>query len=145
MILEEKIRIRLIALDPIFHITAKLCLLELKFTLYSCRIVMGSEKAEVEKHTELLCLDDDLDILYSLLKKTEKILTKEKVKKLIRYTINLDTGLRKSIAQERSRIMRTISNRKQDGNEEHVHSYRSQSDRELPLPAGIVLEEFKRK
>ena len=63
---------------------------------------MGSEKLEVESHTYLLCLDDDLDLLYSLLKKAEKILTKEKAKYLSKLTVNLDSGIRKSIALKRS-------------------------------------------
>ena len=65
---------------------------------------MGSEKTEVESHKKLLCLDDDLDLLYSFLYQTKKILTKGKAKELIKYTINLDTNLRKSIALGRSRL-----------------------------------------
>ena len=65
---------------------------------------MGSEKLEVESHTYLLSLDDDLDLLYSMLKKAEKILTKEKAKYLSKLTVNLDSGIRKSIALQRSSL-----------------------------------------
>ena len=68
------------------------------------RVVMGSEKEEVESHKNLLCLDDDLDLLHSLLVRS-KFLTKAKAKKLSGLTVNLDTGLRKSIAQRRSRLI----------------------------------------
>ena len=66
---------------------------------------MGSEKEHVESHTELLCLDGDLDLLYSLLK--ESSLTKEKAKEFIKYTINLDKNIRKSIAQGRSHLLQS--------------------------------------
>ena len=66
--------------------------------------MLGSEKLEVESYTYLLCLDDDLDLLYSLLKKAEKILTKEKAKYLSKLTVNLDCGIRKSMALKRSSL-----------------------------------------
>ena len=66
---------------------------------------MGSEKEYVESHTELLCLDGDLDVLYSLLK--ESSLTKGKAKEFIKYTINLDKNIRKLIAQGRSRLLQS--------------------------------------
>ena len=65
---------------------------------------MGSEKLEVESHTYLLSLDDDLDLLHSMLKKAEKILTKEKAKYFSKLTVNLDRGIRKSIALQRSSL-----------------------------------------
>ena len=66
---------------------------------------METEKAVVESHKKLLCLDDDLDLLYSLLNETKHILTKGKAKEINKYTINLDTNLRKSIALSRSRLI----------------------------------------
>ena len=63
---------------------------------------MGSEKELVESYTKLLCLDGDLDLLYGLLQRTQTLLTKAKAKELIKYTTNLDTNLRKSIALQRS-------------------------------------------
>jgi len=66
------------------------------------RVVLNSEKDQVESYTNLLCLDNDLDLLYSLLKETKDFLTKEKALELMKYTVNLDTNLRKSIALQRS-------------------------------------------
>ena len=43
-----------------------------------------------------------MDLLYSLLDKTKEFLTKGKAKELVKYTVNLDTNLRKSIALQRS-------------------------------------------
>ena len=65
---------------------------------------MGSEKELVESYTKLLCLDGDLDLLYGLLERTQTLLTKAKAKELIKYTTNLDTNLRKSIALQRSSL-----------------------------------------
>ena len=67
--------------------------------------MIGSEIEYVESHTELLCLDGDLDLLYSLLK--ESSLTKKKAKEFIKYTINLDKNTRKLIAQGRSRLLQS--------------------------------------
>ena len=58
----------------------------------------------MESYTKLLCLDGDLDLLYGLLQRTQTLLTKAKAKELIKYTTNLDTNLRKSIALQRSRL-----------------------------------------
>ena len=69
------------------------------------RVVMGSEKENVESYENLLCLDDDLDLLHSFLVKTKSIFTKQKAKKLSGLTINLDPGLRNLIAQQRSRLI----------------------------------------
>ena len=68
------------------------------------RVVMGSEKEKVESYKNLLCLDDDLDLLHSLLVRSE-FLTKAKAKKLSGLTVNFDTGLRKAISQQRSRLI----------------------------------------
>ena len=65
---------------------------------------MGSEKAQVESHKNLLCLDGDLDLLYSLLKEIDTGLTKSKTMELMKYTMNLDTNLRKSIGHIRSSL-----------------------------------------
>ena len=86
---------------------------------------MGSEKLEVESHTYLLCLDDDLDLLYSLLKKAEKILTKEKAKYLSKLTVNLDSGIRKSIALKRSSLFHI--KRKSSTPKEPTRDYPSQT------------------
>ena len=62
------------------------------------------EKGQVESHQRFLCLDGDSDILYSLLKKSEKFMTKGKAKELLKYTINLDCNLRQSIPAKSATI-----------------------------------------
>ena len=79
--------------------------------------MLGSEKAEVESHKQLLCLDGDMDVLYNLLEKTKSFMTKGKAKELMKYTVNLDSNLRRSIAIGRSCLFR-IS----DGFPEQKHS-----------------------
>ena len=69
------------------------------------RVVTGSEKKQVESHKNLLCLDDDLALLHSLLEESKDFLTKGKAKKLSNLTVNLDTSLRKSIASKRSLLL----------------------------------------
>ena len=120
---------------------------------------MGSEKAHVESHEKLLCLDDDLDLLYSLLVKTKDFLTKKVAKKLIKYTVNLDVNIRKSIALERSRLFRAKEDFTDfpcfdavDGPKEKLsksdETLSSQSlvvrlidqEKDLPQPAGEVIK-----
>ena len=62
------------------------------------------EKDKVESYKQFLCLDGDPNILYSLLKESEKFMTKDKAKKLLKYTINLDRNVKQSIAAKRAAI-----------------------------------------
>ena len=118
----------------------------------------GSEKEQVESHKNLLCLDDDIGLLYSLLKKSE--LTKEKAKKLDKLTVNLDGGIRKSIALERSRLLyfntenekSVEENKKSPKLPEKVQGPPKptekvvivKKDKELPKPAGKVITDYKK-
>ena len=81
-------------------------MISIKFLFIFCRILLDSEKAEVESHKQLLCLDNDVDVLYDLLEKTKKFMTKGKAKELMKYTVNLDTNLRRSVAIGRSCLFR---------------------------------------
>ena len=122
-------------------------------------VVTGSEKEQVESHKNLLCLDDDVDLLYSLLKKSE--LTKGKAKKLDKLTVNLDSGIRKSIALERSRLLYFDA---EDGKSAKKDKKLLESleknqglpkpaekvvivkkDKELPKPAGKVIHDYINK
>ena len=141
----------------------------LYFFIGCCRIVMGSEKELVESYTKLLCLDGDLDLLYGLLEKTQTLLTKAKAKELIKYTTNLDTNLRKSIALQRSSLFQdekmeikvdvphveadgvpssfTASDTQSFDQRPHIKPMKIQltEKRELPMPAGEVIRLRKRK
>ena len=58
-----------------------------------------------------------MDVLYNLLEKTKSFMTKGKAKELMKYTVNLDSNLRRSIAIRRSCLFRTF-----DGFPEQKHS-----------------------
>ena len=127
-------------------------------------IILGSEKADVESHDQMLCLDGDLDLLYSLLVKSEDFLKKKNAKKLIKYTINLDLNLRRSIALKRSRLFQTKDDFTKSLNSDHLDEpdeKLSKSDKKLssqsmvvrlieqkkvlPQPAGEVIKLRNRK
>ena len=117
---------------------------------------MESEKLTVESCTNLLCLDNNLSLLYSLLKKAD--LTKEEAKYLSKLTLNLDSGIRKSVALKRSSLFhkrhertagtKSISSEKATTNKTHgveimkVHLTKTAAD--LPEPAGAILKERKK-
>ena len=79
---------------------------------------MGTEKEQVESFQNLLLLDGDLDLLYSLLVESQTFLTKQKASELVKYTVNLDTNLRKSIALQRSCLFQVEENA--DGDDDRV-------------------------
>ena len=79
---------------------------------------MGTEKEQVESFQNLLSLDGDLDLLYSLLVESQTFLTKQKASELVKYTVNLDTNLRKSIALQRSCLFQVEENA--DGDDDQV-------------------------
>ena len=79
---------------------------------------MGTEKEQVESFQKLLTLDGDLDLLYSLLVESQTFLTKQKASELVKYTVNLDTNLRKSIALQRSCLFQVEENA--DGDDDQV-------------------------
>ena len=110
------------------------------------RVLMGSEKKEIESHKNLLCLDDDEDLLYSLLKESEKILTKKTAKKLSKLTFNLDTGLRKSIALQRSRLLCfNAEDEKKLPKSCEKKVVIVKDDENVPMPAGKVIRVYKLK
>ena len=66
----------------------------------------GKEKECLESHKDLLCLDGDQDLFHSLLR-TAKFLTKRKAKEFLKYTINLDSNLKLTIAPQREKLTTT--------------------------------------
>ena len=115
-----------------------------------CRVVMESEKKEVESHKKLHCLDGDPDLLYSLLNKTKDFLTKKKAKELNRYTVNLDTNLRKSIALKRSRLVRAkVDNSRENEYDETIdvfnpNKFTAVEENDESLPATVCNEAIEK-
>ena len=76
-------------------------------------IISGQKKEKecLESHKELLCLDGDQDLFRNLLRKAT-FLTKRKAKEFLKYTINLDSNLKLTIAPQREKL--TITGNQSD-------------------------------
>ena len=105
--------------------------------------MLGSEKKHVESYTELLSLDSDLDRLYNLLniKEENVFLTKKNAKEFIKFTFNLDTDIKKSIDQGRSRLFQTqFKFKKRNLQVEGNPVEQNHIDESIPPSAGEILK-----